>query len=119
LDGLFLQGLAEQVDAQGPAEAEGAFDAKIDQLPGSLGFGWSEEHGGGEVQQQIDARGDLLAEQFHGGVTCAGGGLPVDVAGVIAGDVSALVLKVDGAASALTEHTAGGAAPLAAAQGQA
>jgi hypothetical protein len=113
-DGVFLGVLAEAMDAQGAAEAETAFEAKIDEFPGALGFGGREKHGAGQVQKEIHARRHFLAEELHGGETGAGGGLPIDVAGVITRNIGALVLEVDGTAGALTEDGAAGAAPLAA-----
>jgi hypothetical protein len=110
---------AEVVEAEGAAEAEAAFDAEVDEFPGALGFSGGEEHGAGEVEEEVDSGGDFLAEELHGGVAGSGGGLPIDVAWVIAGDVGALVLEVDGAAGALAEDGAAGAAPVATTKGEA
>ncbi len=117
MEGEIGGGSAEEVEAEGAAEAEAAFDAEVDEFPGALGFGGGEVHGAGEVEEEVDSGGDFLAEELHGGVAGAGGGLPIDVAWVIAGDVSALVLEVDGAASALAEDGAAGAAPVATTEG--
>ena len=119
LEGEIGERSAEVVEAEGAAEAEAAFDAEVDEFPGALGFGGGEEHGAGEVEEEIDSGGDFLAEELHGGVAGAGGGLPIDVAGVIAGDVGALVLEVDGTAGALAEDGAAGAAPVATTEGEA
>ncbi len=43
---------------------------------------------------------DLLAVELHGVVPAAGVGLPVDVAGIVARHVGAMVLKIDGTAGA-------------------
>ena len=119
LEGEIGGGSAEVVDTEGAAEAEGAFDAEVDEFPGALGFGGGEEHGTGEVEEEVDSGGDFLAEELHGGVAGAGGGLPIDVTWVIAGDIGALVLEVDGAAGALAKDCAAGAAPVATTEGEA
>ena len=119
MEGEIGGGIAEEVEAEGAAEAEAAFDAEVDEFPGALGFGGGEVHGVGEVEEEVDSGGDFLAEELHGGAAGAGGGLPIDVAGVIAGGVGALVLEVDGAASALAEDGAAGAAPVATTEGEA
>src|SRR5258706_209921 len=70
-----------------------------------------ESHGTADVEGDVEARADFFAEEFHGVVICPRVSGPIEVAGIIAGGVGAVVLKIDGTALVASLPTAGGATP--------
>src|SRR5690606_26664631 len=56
-------------------------------------------HGGGGVDDEVEGEVFLLAEELEEEAVHAGEDVPVDVAEVIAGDVLAVVVELDGSAA--------------------
>ena len=109
---------ADQMDGgAAPAGVRGLGD-QIEQFGGAAGLGFLEEHRLRGVEDEVDDRPDLLAVEFHRVVAGAGVRLPVDVARVVAGHVSAVVLEIERRAGAGADEFASLAFPDARPQGQ-
>lgn len=80
--------------------ASGRLYAEIKQIADTFCLLCIEKHGGGNIENQIDHGADFLSVEFHRVRPRAGIGLPVNVAGIITGDVEPVILEIQRGARA-------------------
>ena len=87
---------ADEVDRGGRAGATGGLDGEAEQLGAAGGLERVEEHRLGGIEHDVDHRADFLAVELHRVLPGSGEGGPVDVPGIVAGDVGPVVLEIEG-----------------------
>ena len=95
-----------KVPERGAASA-GAVGGEAEQFRGARGLGGKRPHGGGGIKHDVDERPHFFAVELHRVVAGAGVRLPVDLARVIAGEVGAVVLEIEGRSDSETGEFAG------------